>query len=86
MTRLTASIAKENESCCRPGDITVTPVPSGFMIGRALAETSGPGPWWEYIKLTTSYEEAVAMSRELAAETRTRAWFHLHGENYDLIS
>jgi hypothetical protein len=85
MTRLTATVSKDNDSCCRPGDITVTPVPSGFMIGRALAE-NGPGPWWEYVKVVHSYDEALAFAREIAANANSRAWFHLHGENYDPIT
>jgi len=86
MTPLTASVSTENrDSCCRPGDITITPIPSGFMLGRAMPQI-GPGPWWEYIKVVTEYDDAVGLAIQLAAEDGARAWFHVKEDVYDPIN
>lgn len=82
---LTATVTEDNESCCRPGDFTITPVPSGFMVGRSLPAT-GPGPWWQYIKVVNDLEEARRFAVELAAQDGSRAWFHLHGDQYDEVT
>jgi len=70
------------ESCCRPGDITVTKVPTGYLIGRALAEL-GPGPWWEYVAVVSSFTEAATRAHALAKQTATKAWFHKAGDDYE---
>jgi len=85
MAALTATVKKDNDSCCRPGDITITPIPSGFMIGRALPEI-GPGPWWQYIKVVTDYEAALRLALQLAAEDSARAWYHRQNDEYELIA
>ena len=76
-----------DESCCKPGDITITPVHTGFMIGRALPER-GPGPWWEYLKVVVSLNAAVAAARELAAASTppVRIWFFMGGTTYLPVS
>jgi hypothetical protein len=71
----------EPENTVAPGDITVTLVHSGFLIGRAMPE-DGPGPWWQYIQTVATQEEAFVIARELAARTGARAWLHLHGDHY----
>jgi hypothetical protein len=85
MVALTATVKHGNDSCCRPGDITITPVPSGFMIGRALPEI-GPGPWWQYVKIVAEYEEAMQLALQLAAEGNARAWYHRQNDEYDQIT
>ena len=40
-----------------PGDITVTLVHSGFLIGRVMPQ-DGAGPWWEYIRTVADQDEA----------------------------
>lgn len=63
------------DDCCPPGDITVTPVPSGYMIGRVMPKI-GLGPWWQYIRVVTDYDEAVGLAVRVAAEDGTQAWFY----------
>jgi hypothetical protein len=72
-------------NCCLPGDITVTEIPSGYVIGRAL-EKSGPGPWWTYIGIAASEAQAVRKARDLAEATHVRAWRHLSGDDYQLLT
>jgi len=69
---------------CEPGDITVTPVHSGFMIGRALPEI-GPGPWWAFITIVTNRDEAIQHARTLTLQAKSRAWFHEGGDMYHPI-
>ena len=69
------------ELCCRPGDITVTKIPSGYLIGRAL-DPRGPGPWWEFVATTSAYDEAARRAMELARLSAVRAWLQEEGSNY----
>jgi len=71
--------------CCGPGDITVTPIYSGFMIGRTLPH-QGPGPWWAYLTIVTDRDEAIQHARWLAEVGQSRAWFHEGGDNYEAIA
>ena len=68
--------------CCSPGDITVTKVHRGYLIGRALADL-GPGPWWEYIAVVPTFTEAATKAHALAAEKGAKAWLHLNGDKYE---
>ena len=63
----------------RPGDITVTPVRTGYLLGRVLPQR-GPGPWWEYIGVELDFADAVAHAQRLAARDNVNAWF-LEGED-----
>jgi hypothetical protein len=74
-----------DEKCCLPGDITITPIPRGYMIGRAL-EQIGPGPWWEYIRIVKDLEVALTEARALASAAMVRAWMHEGGETYTEIN
>lgn len=71
--------------CCLPGDITVTQVFSGWMLGRAL-EKIGPGPWWSFIRIVPDYETAEREALALARESGVRAWLHKGGEEYEPIT
>jgi hypothetical protein len=64
---------------CRPGDITLTPVHGGFLIGRVLPD-KGPGPWWDLIKVVLNREAAIEDGRRLLVPGRTRMWFHEGGD------
>lgn len=66
---------------CLPGDVTVTKIPSGYLIGRAL-EQLGPGPWWEYILIVSTFEEARAIATKLASGASVRAWLQMQGDRY----
>ena len=67
------------DDCCPAGDITVTPVPSGFMVGRSMPRI-GLGPWWQYIRVMHDYQAAVAFALEVAAEDRAQAWLYRDGK------
>ncbi len=69
---------------CLPGDITVTAVPNGFLIGRVLPQ-SGFGPWWEYIKIAATHESALHDALALASAADARAWFHREDATYEEI-
>jgi hypothetical protein len=69
------------ETCCAPGDITVTRTPHGFIIGRALP-VLGPGPHWEFVTIVSAHEEAVEKALALARETGSRGWWHGGADGY----
>ena len=71
-------------NCCEPGDITVSNVYSGFLIGRAI-EPRGPGPWWEYIALVKTEVDAMHQAAILARMAGTRAWRHIQNDDYEPI-
>ena len=72
------------EDCCLPGDITVTRIHTGFLIGHAL-EQRGPGPWWEYIKTVTSFRQATIQAHRLAKDAGVSAWLHQHADVYEQL-
>jgi len=72
-------------NCCRPGDITVTPIPTGYLLGRVL-EHKGPGPWWSYILTVQTLDLAVEHACTLAARAQVHAWLHKGGDTYELLS
>lgn len=67
------------DDCCPAGDITVTPVPSGFMVGRAMPKI-GLGPWWQYIRVIHDYQDAVKFALEVAREDGAQAWLYRDGK------
>lgn len=71
--------------CCEPGDVTITPVGAGFRLSRVLPGHTPSAPWWELLSIVATREEAIAQARELAAAQNGRAWFHLDGNNFQLI-
>jgi hypothetical protein len=79
-------MAPTNARSCQPGDITVTPIRRGFMLGRVLPELGGPGPWWEYIKIVTDRLAALQEARRIAAIAQARAWLSLGVGEYAPIT
>ena len=73
-----------DDNCCLPGDITVTKIPSGYLIGRAL-DPIGPGPWWEYVAIINKRDDAFHQAKTLARMYDVRAWLHTTGDDYDQI-
>jgi hypothetical protein len=69
-------------SCCVPGDITVTKIPTGYLLGRALQQ-SGPGPRWESVAILSTYEDAIRQALAMAAATDHSAWLHKGGDDYE---
>ena len=68
--------------CCVPGDIVITQVYSGYLLGRVIAKV-GLGPWWTFITVIPEYDEAVEKARILALAEGVRAWLQRHGDDYD---
>lgn len=82
-TGVTSSTGGEDPATsCRPGDFTVTELPNGYLVGRAL-EQVGIGPWWTYVLITETFDEAVRHACALAKGAGVRAWLHKGGEEYD---
>ena len=73
----------EPANCCQPGDITVTPLHIGYLLGRALTQDLGPGPWWEYIAVVRKLDDAVHHAKILAAQDGVKAWMHLTCTGFD---
>jgi len=69
-------------SHCRPGDITLTRVPGGYLIGRVLPP-GGEGPWWVHVLTVGSFNEAAWQARALARRAGVRVWVHQGGDYYD---
>ena len=78
------SVDPEPPSCCLPGDVTVTEVPYGYLVGR-VTSLAGIGPWWHYVSTMADRGQAMELARSLARENQARAWFHKGGADYDLI-
>jgi hypothetical protein len=77
---------QERDVCCLPGDITVTKIPTGYLLGRALEPRgTGHGPWWEYISIVASYDDALHQARTLARMYDVRAWLHKSGDEYERL-
>lgn len=74
----------ESEPCCSHGDVTVTKIHSGYLIGRVL-EPIGPGPWWEYVAKVRTLSEATHQAVTLARHDGVRAWLHSSGDTYELL-
>ena len=71
----------KDESCCLPGDVIVTALPSGFFVGRALPVRPNE-PRWAYVGVRNSFREAVSIARAEAAKQAGRAWVQHEGCNY----
>jgi len=70
--------------CCQPGDVTVTKIPTGYLIGRAI-EPIGPGPWWEYLGRVSRRDDALHHATTIARREGVRAWLHISGDDYEPI-
>ena len=53
-------------SSCPPGDIRITPIHNGFMVGRVLPRT-GQVMKVQYIATVNHHPAAVELARQLAA-------------------
>jgi len=43
----------------------------------------GPGPWWEYVAVLSTFTEAVTKALALAEAKGTKAWLHKMGDDYE---
>ena len=67
---------------CRPGDITLTRVPGGYLLGRVLPQR-GDGPWWVQVLTVATFSEAAWQARTLARRAGGSVWVHQGGDYYD---
>ncbi len=74
----------ERDDGCLPGDYTVTPVHSGYLIGQTLAQI-GPGPWWAYVKIVSDLDAAIREGKLLASRAHTRLWLYEGGNRYERV-
>ena len=74
-----------SETCCQPGDITVSKIHSGYLIGRALAPI-GPGPWWTFLAVVRTFREAVHHALTIARHDDVRAWLQLRADEYEPLT
>ena len=73
-------------NCCLPGDITVTKIPTGYLLGRATRPIDGgKGPWWEYIAIVTEKDEAMHQAATIARMENVCAWLHVRDDEYERI-
>jgi hypothetical protein len=63
-------------------DITVMPIPGGYLLGRVVQGKSH-GPWWEYLQTVRDRETAIQRARVLAAAQHARAW--LYDDHFESI-
>ena len=71
-------------SCCEVGDITVTKIYTGYLIGRVIPQI-GPGPWWEFIAIVRTFTDASHHAVTIARRDGVRAWLHKSGDDYELL-
>jgi hypothetical protein len=69
---------------CQPGDIFVTVMPHGFLIGRVLDPRSD-GQWWQFIVSIRCRADALQLAFNLAGATAHRAWIHQQDDQFRLI-
>jgi hypothetical protein len=73
-------------NCCLPGDITVTKIPTGYLLGRATKPVAGGrGPWWEYVATVSKYDDAVHQAQTIARMEGVCAWLHKRDDEYDRL-
>ncbi len=86
LSHVPISINPQNDDeCCRPGDITVSQIPFGYLLGRVLPGL-GPGPWWEYIGISEDFPGAAQRAHALAKLAGVRVWRHTEGDNYERLT
>src|SRR4051812_15306428 len=69
-------------NCYQTGDITLTKVPTGYLLGRVLPKL-GLAPSWQYVAVYTEYDDALRRARTLAEDAGTRALLHKQNDTYD---
>jgi hypothetical protein len=70
--------------CCRPGDIIITPLRSGFRVGRAISGRD-EGLWWEYLSVVKSFDTAIREARGWAREKNAQVWLENDDRTYTRI-
>jgi len=57
------------------GDIIVSPIPGGYLVGRLRARTPpDEGMAWEYIRTEADLQAAIRFARQVAERASVGAW------------
>jgi len=57
------------------GDIIVSPIPGGYLVGRLRARTPpDEGIAWEYIRTEPDLQAAIRFARQVAERASVGAW------------
>ena len=57
------------------GDIVVSPIPGGYLVGRMRARTpADQGLAWEYIRAESDVQAAIKFARQVAERAGVAAW------------
>ena len=57
------------------GDIVVSPIPGGYLVGRIRARTPpDEGVGWEYIRTEVDLQAAIKFARQVADRASVSAW------------
>ena len=78
-------MSKAKDDSCVPGDITISQVQRGWMLGRVLPMENS-GPWWEYLDVVAELPEAVKRGKVLARTAAVRLWVHTGRGHYDPVA
>ena len=70
--------------CCDALDYTISRIPTGYLLGQVQPRL-GPGPWWTYIAIFKTYDEAMASALALAERHGRLAWLHKGGDDNGLF-
>jgi hypothetical protein len=64
----------------RPGDLVISAVHGGFLIGQLLDER-GPGPWWGYVATAGNLADAIELAQQRAELECSQSWLQSgHGD------
>ena len=62
------------------GDIVVSPIPGGYLIGRVRTRTPpDEGLGWEFIRTEVDLQAAIKFARQVADRASVGAWVS-HGD------
>lgn len=70
-----------NAPCYAPGDLIVSQVLSGFVLGRVV-QKPGSAPRWSFVASAGDYDDAVEQARTIALAKGAHAWLQRRGEDY----
>jgi hypothetical protein len=69
----------------RPEDMSVTPIPGGYAVGRILDRTGACGVSWELVLNVAERDEAIDAARMIALAARSTAWIYDANGSYRKI-
>ena len=69
----------------QPGDLTVTPVLDGFILGRMLPQLGIGVPWWTFIKIVEREADAILEAKAMASSENRRVWLSEGPGKFSLV-